>query len=193
MLAKNLGISSSIRPKGKEKCFTLSICSRDDVLNFLSFIYPNDSFIILKRKYLKYCALRLELEENGECGASREYRAEPAEQEGVETSGVYANKLNDRIMLCVQQPSMIRRRVLVARSQSAMRCWICMIKSCAMLSTMTPMIRLISMTIKQNNQQKMRTAGRTMQRPALNAVNLSSLKAAATSVSHVVGVNAVEL
>lgn len=96
MLEKNLGISSSIRPKRKEKCFTLSICGRDDVFKFLSFIYPDDLFIILKRKYLKYCALRLELEENGECGPSREYRAEPAEQEGVETNGVYANKLNNR-------------------------------------------------------------------------------------------------
>jgi hypothetical protein len=35
-------------------------------MTFCEHIYPNEDFIILKRKYLKYKALRLELEENDE-------------------------------------------------------------------------------------------------------------------------------
>ena len=63
---KKLNISTALRPKGKEKCYVLEFANLSDVLTFLEHIYPNDSFIILKRKYLKYKALRLELEENGE-------------------------------------------------------------------------------------------------------------------------------
>ena len=44
----------------------LEFANREDVLKFLNFIYPNDSFIILKRKYNKAKALRLELGEFGE-------------------------------------------------------------------------------------------------------------------------------
>ena len=65
-LIKKLNISTALRPKGKEKCYVLEFANLSDVLTFLEHIYPNDSFIILKRKYLKYKALRLELEENGE-------------------------------------------------------------------------------------------------------------------------------
>ena len=67
-LAK-IGISSSLRQKSNEKCYVLEFSNKNDVLKFCEYIYPNDEFIILNRKYLKYKALRLELEENGE-GAS---------------------------------------------------------------------------------------------------------------------------
>lgn len=65
MLYKNLNISSTIRPKSKEKCFVIEFSNKKDVLKFLEFIYPNEDFIILHRKYLKANALRLELEEFG--------------------------------------------------------------------------------------------------------------------------------
>lgn len=65
-LIKKLDISTILRPKSNEKCYVIEFANRIDVLKFLKHIYPNDSFIILKRKYLKYKALRLELEENGE-------------------------------------------------------------------------------------------------------------------------------
>jgi hypothetical protein len=64
MLLKHLDISTSIFPKGSEKCFVLSFANKKDVIKFLDYIYADD-FIILKRKYLKSNALRLELEENG--------------------------------------------------------------------------------------------------------------------------------
>lgn len=65
-LIKKLNISTVIRPKGKENCYILEFANLLDVLKFCEHIYPNEDFIILKRKYLKYKALRLELEENGE-------------------------------------------------------------------------------------------------------------------------------
>lgn len=65
-LYKKLNISTAIRPKSNEKCFVLEFANKDDVLKFCEHIYPDENFIILKRKYLKYKALRLELEENGE-------------------------------------------------------------------------------------------------------------------------------
>ena len=95
-LYRNLGISSVIRPKGDEKCFVLGFANTEDVVKFCEHIYPNEDFIILDRKYLKYKALRLELEENGERIDKSQHRAEPAEQEGVETNGELATVLNDR-------------------------------------------------------------------------------------------------
>lgn len=68
-LYKNLGISTIVRPKSNENCYVLEFAERNDVLTFCNHIYPNEDFIILKRKYLKYKALRLELEENGEIAA----------------------------------------------------------------------------------------------------------------------------
>jgi len=95
-LYKNLGIASNVRPKGNEKCYVLEFANKQDVLKFCEHIYPDREFIILKRKYSKYKALRLELEENGERVIKSQYRAEPAEQEGVETSGDLATNLNYR-------------------------------------------------------------------------------------------------
>ena len=94
-LYKTLGISTVLRPKGNEKCFVLEIANRNDVLNFCNYIYPDENFLVLNRKYLKYNALRLELEENGEMAGVPQYRAELAEQEGVETNGDLATNLNN--------------------------------------------------------------------------------------------------
>lgn len=66
ILLKQCDISTVIRPKAKENCFVLEFASKKNVLKFLNYIYPDDSFIILKRKYEKAVALRLELGENGE-------------------------------------------------------------------------------------------------------------------------------
>ena len=79
-LLKKLEISTIIRPKSNEKCYVLEFSNYKDVLKFCLHIYPDEEFIILKRKYLNYKALRLELEENG--GSNRSeclYRAEPTE------------------------------------------------------------------------------------------------------------------
>ena len=68
-LLKKLNISTIVRPKSNEKCYVLEFANCSDVLKFCEHIYPNEDFIILNRKYLKYKALRLELEENGEGAA----------------------------------------------------------------------------------------------------------------------------
>lgn len=68
-LINKLGISTIVRPKEKENCYVLEFANLNDVLKFCKHIYPDENFIILKRKYLKYKALRLELEENGEGAA----------------------------------------------------------------------------------------------------------------------------
>lgn len=68
-LLKKLNISTIIRPKKNENCYVLEFSNCFDVLKFCEHIYPDEKFIILKRKYFKYKALRLELEENGESAA----------------------------------------------------------------------------------------------------------------------------
>lgn len=66
MLYNNIGISSTIRPKSNEDCYTIEFSKKEDVLKFINYIYPkDDNFIILQRKYLKANVLRLELEEIG--------------------------------------------------------------------------------------------------------------------------------
>lgn len=94
-LIKKLNISTVVRPKANEGCYVLEFANRSDVMKFCEHIYDDKDFIILRRKYLKYEALRLELEENGESLSEEQYRAEPAEQEGVETSGDVATHLNN--------------------------------------------------------------------------------------------------
>ena len=66
ILIKELDISTTIRPKANEKdVYVIEFGNKENVLKFLAYIYQDD-FIVLKRKFLKYKALRLELEENGE-------------------------------------------------------------------------------------------------------------------------------
>jgi hypothetical protein len=64
-----LGISTTVRPKSKENAYVLEFSSRKDVLNFLNYVYPDDKFVVLKRKYNSARAVRLEWEENGEGAA----------------------------------------------------------------------------------------------------------------------------
>jgi len=66
ILIKDCNISTVVRPKGDEKCYVLEFANKKDVLKFLDYIYPDDTFVILKRKYDKANALRLELGEFGE-------------------------------------------------------------------------------------------------------------------------------
>lgn len=95
-LYSNLEITTSIKPKRGNNCYVLEFANRSDVLKFCEFIYSDKESIILHRKYLKYEALRLELEENGENSINCQSRAELAEQEGVETIGDMATYLNNR-------------------------------------------------------------------------------------------------
>lgn len=61
------GISSKIYPKSNEKCYVLELSrNTNNVLKALDYIYSDEDFVILKRKYKKAQALRLELGENGE-------------------------------------------------------------------------------------------------------------------------------
>lgn len=60
------GITTKVKPKAKENCGVLEFANKKDVLKFYDLVYSDKDFIILKRKYTKYNALRLELEENGE-------------------------------------------------------------------------------------------------------------------------------
>lgn len=56
-----IGISTKIRPVKNEDCFVLEFANKEDVLKFFDYIYQDSTFIPLKRKYLKFQALRLEL------------------------------------------------------------------------------------------------------------------------------------
>ena len=70
ILIKELDISTIIRPKSDSNCYVIEFANKKDILKFLDYIYCDD-FVVLKRKYLKAKALRLELEENDE-GAVRQ-------------------------------------------------------------------------------------------------------------------------
>lgn len=65
-ILESIGISSSIKPKGTDKCFVLKISSKTDVLKFCDWLYGDGEFVILKRKFDVLRALRLELGEFGE-------------------------------------------------------------------------------------------------------------------------------
>lgn len=88
ILLKEVGISSTLSPKKDCDCYVLEFAAKADVLKFLDYIYPDDSFIILKRKYEKAQALRLELGEFGE-GPLTPSKASSfkREEECVETNG----------------------------------------------------------------------------------------------------------
>lgn len=65
ILIKN-NISTKIRPKSDGNCYVLEVAKKETVLKLLDCLYKDDSFIVLKRKYSKANALRLELGEFGE-------------------------------------------------------------------------------------------------------------------------------
>lgn len=94
-LIKGLGIATTIHPKTNCDCYVLEFSNKKDVLKFCEHIYENKDFIILKRKYLKYEALRLELEENGETSKETIPCRALLSEEGVETSGDVAVHLNN--------------------------------------------------------------------------------------------------
>lgn len=56
-LRDELNISSSIKPKGTEKCFVLSFSKIADVKRFGDYVYSDKLAIVLKRKYNKYLEL----------------------------------------------------------------------------------------------------------------------------------------
>ena len=87
ILQKELNISTIIHPKQDEKTYVLEFSAKDEVLKFLNWVYSDD-FVILKRKFDNYNALRLELGEFGETVDSViPSRANDHLLEGVETSG----------------------------------------------------------------------------------------------------------
>lgn len=95
-LYNKLLMSTRIYPVKSEDCYVLEFAERNQVLQFLTWLYQNPQSVILQRKYQKANALRLELEENGEIWRlPKQSRAELAEQEGVETSGDKAIYLNN--------------------------------------------------------------------------------------------------
>ena len=65
LLEKN-GVVSGLYPKADKNCFVLEMSSKNAVLRILKAMYVDGSFVVLKRKYRKYNALRLELGEFGE-------------------------------------------------------------------------------------------------------------------------------
>ena len=64
-LIKELNISTTIHPKSNSECYVIEFANKIDIYKFLDYLYQDD-FIVMKRKYNKANALRLELEENGE-------------------------------------------------------------------------------------------------------------------------------
>lgn len=96
-LEKN-NITSSLRPKGLENCYVLEISSKESVLNTLKLMYGKEDLIVLKRKFDKYNALRLELGENEENThmSTISCQAVSHETEGVETTGEKMVSLNNQ-------------------------------------------------------------------------------------------------
>lgn len=97
LLEKN-GVVSSLHPKADENCFVLEMSSKNAVLRILKAIYVDGSFVVLKRKYRKYNALRLELGEFGETikDDTIPSRADDHSSEGVETTGGKMGSLNNQ-------------------------------------------------------------------------------------------------
>lgn len=98
-LLSKLGITTSLHPKGKEKCFVLEIANLNDVIAILRYMYQDESFIVLHRKFNKYNALRLELGENEEntSNSAISCQATSHEVEGVETTGGKTGSLNNQL------------------------------------------------------------------------------------------------
>ena len=93
------GISTALYPKGTEKCFVLETANRENVIAILRYMYQDESFVVLHRKYNKYNALRLELGENEETTqeSTISCQATSHEVEGVETTGGKMGSLNNQL------------------------------------------------------------------------------------------------
>lgn len=97
-LLSKLDITTSLHPKSKERCFVLEVANLKDVLNLLKYMYQDETFIVLHRKFNKYVALRLELGENEETThkSTISCQATSHEVEGVETTGGKLGSLNNQ-------------------------------------------------------------------------------------------------
>lgn len=96
ILYKELEISTIIRPKKDENTFVLEFSNKVQVLKFLNWLYEDD-FIVLKRKYNTYNALRLELDKFGGTTNNSTIPSRVTHHcvEGVETSGEKMDSLNN--------------------------------------------------------------------------------------------------
>jgi hypothetical protein len=66
MLINTLEIPTIVRPRSDGAMYNLRFDGRENVLKFLRYIYKDETFMILDRKYNKYKAMCLELGEFGE-------------------------------------------------------------------------------------------------------------------------------
>lgn len=91
-------ITSSLYKKANENCYVLEMSSKKSVLKILKAMYGKEDLIVLKRKYNKYNALRLELGEFGENinTDTTPSRADDHSSEGVETTGEKMDSLNNQ-------------------------------------------------------------------------------------------------
>lgn len=97
-LLQKLKITSSLHPKGTENCYVLELASKEDVKNILSYMYKDEKFVVLHRKFEKYNALRLELGEFDETTkGTTSSQASDHSLEGVETTGGKMVFLNNQL------------------------------------------------------------------------------------------------
>lgn len=92
-----IGISTIVRPKANEDCYVLEFTNKKDILKFYNYLYADDSFIPLKRKFDNYNALRLELgelSENTNCTILS--CATDLSVESAETTGELNGTLNNQ-------------------------------------------------------------------------------------------------
>lgn len=97
-LLQKLKITSSLHPKTNENCYVLELASKEDVKKILSYMYGDEDFIVLHRKFDKYNALRLELGELDETTKrTTSSQASDLSLEGVETTGEKMESLNNQL------------------------------------------------------------------------------------------------
>ena len=92
-----IGISTIVRPKTNEDCYVLEFANKEDILKFYDYLYADESFIPLKRKFNNYNALRLELgelSENTSCTILS--CATDLSVESAETTGELNGTLNNQ-------------------------------------------------------------------------------------------------
>lgn len=65
-ILQKINISTIIRPKKDENTYVLEFSSKNEVLFFGNWLYDNDNFVVLRRKFNNFNALRLELDKFGE-------------------------------------------------------------------------------------------------------------------------------
>lgn len=92
-----IGISTIVRPKANEDCYVLEFANKEDILKFYNYLYADESFMPLKRKFDNYNALRLELgelSENTNCTILS--CATDLSVESAETTGELNGTLNNQ-------------------------------------------------------------------------------------------------